>query len=134
MTKSKEKTVESLSTSLPLQLRLCRQKAGLSMREVAKRIHKTAATISKWESGETTPYGDTLLMLCKIYNVDITAFYGVATPQSIRITPAETRLIELYRNATKDAKCNCNCSGKMPEKLILFIIRTQNRNNGMIKI
>lgn len=44
------------------------------MREVAKRIHKTAATISKWESGETTPYGDTLLMLCKIYNVDITAF------------------------------------------------------------
>ena len=104
MTKSKEITVESLSTSLPLQLRLCRQKAGLSMREVAKRIHKTAATISKWESGETTPYGDTLLMLCKIYNVDITAFYGVATPQSIRITPAETRLIELYRNATKDAQ------------------------------
>ena len=43
-------------------------------------------------------------MLCKIYNVDITAFYGVATPQSIRITPAETRLIELYRNATKDAQ------------------------------
>ena len=96
MTKPKEKTAESLSTSLPLQLRLCRQKAGLSMREVAKRIHKTAATISKWESGETTPYGDTLLMLCKIYNV--------ATPQSIRITPAETRLIELYRNATKDAQ------------------------------
>ena len=104
MTKSKEKTVESLSTSLPLQLRLCRQNVGLSMREVAKRINKTAATISKWESGETTPYGDTLLMLCKIYNVDITAFYGVATPQSIRITPAETRLIELYRNATKDAQ------------------------------
>lgn len=103
MTKPKEKTAESLSTSLPLQLRLCRQKAGLSMREVAKRIHKTAATISKWESGETTPYGDTLLMLCKIYNVDITALC-VATPQSIRITPAETRLIELYRNATKDAQ------------------------------
>lgn len=36
MTKSKEKTVESLSTSLPLQLRLCRQKAGLSMREGCK--------------------------------------------------------------------------------------------------
>ncbi len=104
MAKSKDKSVDSLRVSLPLQLRLCREKAGLSMREVAKRINKTAATISKWESGETMPYGDTLLTLCKIYNVDITVFYGLATQQSIRITPAETHLIELYRNATRDAQ------------------------------
>ena len=70
MAKSKEKSIDSLSMSLPLQLRLCREKAGLSMREVAKRINKTAAAISKWESGETTPYGDTLLMLCKTMSRD----------------------------------------------------------------
>lgn len=82
---------------------MCRENAGLSMRDVAKKINKTAATVSKWESGEIMPYGETLLQLCDIYNVDISIFYGV-TPYEFRISPSEIKLIKLYRNSTRNAQ------------------------------
>ena len=59
----------------------------------------------KWENGKIEPYGDTLLQLCEIYNVDITTFYGVTTDNNkMRITPQEIELIKLFRNATKMLK------------------------------
>lgn len=98
-----EKVTNPLSEILPKRLKMCRENAGLSMREVAKKINKTAATISKWESGEVIPYGDTLLELCNIYNVNITSFFGV-TPYEFRLTPSEVKLIKTYRNATRNAQ------------------------------
>ena len=101
---SNEKVTNPLIEILPKRLKMYRENAGLSMREVAKKINKTAATISKWESGEIMPYGDTLLQLCDIYNVDITSsFYGV-TPYEFRISPSEIKLIKLYRNSTRNAQ------------------------------
>ncbi len=104
MKKIKENVTNPLAGTLPQRLKMCRENAGLSMRQVAKMINKTAATICKWENGETNPYGDTLLQLCDIYDVDITTFYGVSTDNNIRITPQEIELIKLYRNATKHAQ------------------------------
>jgi len=100
---SSEKVTNPLIEILPKRLKMYRENAGLSMREVAKKINKTAATVSKWESGEIMPYGDTLLQLCDIYNVDITSFYGV-TPYEFRISPSEIKLIKLYRNSTRNAQ------------------------------
>ena len=100
---SNEKVTNPLIEIIPKRLKMYRENAGLSMREVAKKINKTAATISKWESGEIMPYGDTLLQLCDIYNVDITSFYGV-TPYEFRISPSEIKLIKLYRNSTRNAQ------------------------------
>ena len=104
--KNTEKSVTNpLNKSLPSQLKICRESAGLSLRQVAKQVNKSPAAVSKWESGQTTPYGETLLKLCKIYKVDITAFYGVATQEEqIRLTPSEIELIQLYRNTAVYAK------------------------------
>ena len=98
-----EKVTNPLSEILPKRLKMCRENAGLSMRDVAKKINKTAATISKWENGDVMPYGDTLLQLCDLYNVDITTFYGV-TPYEFRLSPSEIKLIKLYRNSTRNAQ------------------------------
>lgn len=98
-----KKVTNPLSEILPKRLKMCRESAGLSMREVAKKINKTAATVSKWENGEIMPYGDTLLQLCDLYNVDITTFYGV-TPYEFRLSPTEIKLIKLYRNSTRNAQ------------------------------
>ena len=98
-----EKVTKPLSDILPKRLKICRENAGLSMRDVAHKINKTAATISKWESGEITPYGDTLLKLCEIYNVDISTFYGV-TSSEFRLSPSEVRLIKQFRNSTRNAQ------------------------------
>ena len=100
----KQDETKTMSKTLPLQLKVCREKSGLSMREVAKRINKTAATICKWESGEVTPYGDMLLKLCELYGVDITTFFGLETENKMRLTSHEMEIINLYRNATRHAQ------------------------------
>nr|DAT17514.1 MAG TPA: helix-turn-helix domain protein [Caudoviricetes sp.] len=101
----KNNATNPLTEDLPQRLKMCRENAGLSLRQVAKKINKTAATVCKWENGKIEPYGDTLLQLCEIYNVDITTFYGVTTDNNkMRITPQEIELIKLFRNATKHAQ------------------------------
>lgn len=111
------KTSNPFSAQLPQLLKTYRENAGLSLRDVSKKIKKSAASICKWESGEVTPYGDVLLKLCDIYNVDVTDFFGLNTTENIRITPKEIELIELYRNATKHAQITTrtvleNCQNK----------------------
>ena len=104
MKKIENNATNPLTEDLPQRLKMCRENAGLSLREVAKKVNKTAATVCKWENGKIEPYGDTLLQLCEIYKVDITTFYGVNTDKNLRITPQEIELIKLYRNATKYAQ------------------------------
>ena len=101
----KNNATNPLTEDLPQRLKMCRENAGLSLRQVAKKINKPAATVCNWENGKIEPYGDTLLQLCEIYNVDITTFYGVTTDNNkMRITPQEIELIKLFRNATKPAQ------------------------------
>lgn len=104
MKKKQEKVTNPMADNLPERLRMCREAAGLSLREVASRIKKSAASVCKWENGEVTPYGETLLALCEIYKVDITTFFGLPAQSKIRITPYEIELVKLYRNATKEAQ------------------------------
>ena len=92
-----------LRALLPQRLKKCRENAGLSMHETARRLKKTAAAVSKWESGDVMPYADTLLELCNLYNVDITSFFGVPSSE-FRLTPAEIELIKMYRNSVKDVQ------------------------------
>lgn len=98
------KNKSTLRELLPKRLKMCRENAGLSMHEAAKRLNKTAATVSKWESGDIMPYADTLLSLCSLYNVDITAFFGTPPAGSFKLTPSETELIKLYRNSDRTAQ------------------------------
>lgn len=104
MKKVEPDVTNPLAGTLPQKLKMCREKSGLSMRDVAKKINKTAATICKWESGQTIPYGETLLQLCELYKVDITTFFGINTDSNVRITPQEIELINLYRNSTNEAQ------------------------------
>ena len=103
MLKDSDKKQNPLKEILPKRLKICRENAGLSMHQVAKFINKTPATISKWENGDIMPYGDTLLQLCDLYNVDITFFFGTSA-QELKLTPSEINLVNLYRNSTKNAQ------------------------------
>lgn len=104
MKKSKEKVTNPMTDYLPNRLKMCRENAGLSLREVAKQINKSPASVCKWENGEVTPYGDVLLQLCDIYKVDITTFFGLPTQNKLRFTPNEIEIIKMFRNATRNAQ------------------------------
>jgi transcriptional regulator with XRE-family HTH domain len=54
---------------LPERLTKLRKLAGLSQEEVADRLEVTRQTVSKWETGQSSPDLDKVLPLCSLYNV-----------------------------------------------------------------
>ena len=48
-----------------------RKKEGLSQEELADRIDVSRQTVSKWESGQTTPEMEKLLELSKLFNISL---------------------------------------------------------------
>ncbi|MBS5939091.1 XRE family transcriptional regulator [Clostridium sartagoforme] len=57
--------------NLSAKLQLLRKKNGLSQEELAERLGISRQAISKWESGQSTPDLNKLILLSEIYNVTI---------------------------------------------------------------
>ncbi len=55
--------------TLPDRLVKLRKAAGLSQEEVADKLEVTRQTVSKWETGQSSPDLDKVLPLCSLYNV-----------------------------------------------------------------
>lgn len=84
-------------------LKQYRKENGLSVQEVSrlleeKSVHAAVKTIYGWESGQTQPDADTLLVLCDIYNIhDILSTFGYNQKKPFNITKYEEELILNYR-------------------------------------
>ena len=55
--------------TLPERLIKLRKAAGLSQEEVADKLELTRQTVSKWETGQSSPDLDKVLPLCNLYGV-----------------------------------------------------------------
>ena len=67
-----------------------RELAGLSQKELAKRLDVTPSRISNWEQGANCPTIDILFEVCKILNVSINDIYGVYTDSNIPLSSFES--------------------------------------------
>lgn len=89
-------------------LKETRKKNNLSVKDVSSKLGEhnlvvAEKTIYGWESGQTQPDADTLLILCKIYNIDniLNTFGYSDEPQVFNITAHEKELILRYRQHTE---------------------------------
>ncbi len=48
-----------------------RKKSGLSQEQLAEQLHVSRQAISKWESGQSVPESDKLIVISKYFNVSI---------------------------------------------------------------
>jgi len=53
-----------------------RVQKGLSQSELAKQVHVTRQTVSRWEGGKTEPDVDTLIAIAKIFGVSLDYLCG----------------------------------------------------------
>lgn len=81
-----------------------RKKNKLSVKEVALKLNEHSISISPksiygWESGDTQPNAETLLLLCEIYNIEQILFtFGYTNRASnYAISEYENRLLKQYR-------------------------------------
>lgn len=54
---------------LKMTLKALRVNAGMTQKEVAKRLKKSNKTIWKWENGVTSPNAKDCSLICELYNV-----------------------------------------------------------------
>ena len=61
-------------------LKNLREKCGLTQEELAQRVLVTRQAVSRWETGETQPNTDTLMLLSKEFNVSVNTLLGSPRP------------------------------------------------------
>jgi len=56
---------------LPENLRRIRRENNLSQEQLAEKLGVSRQAVSKWESGQSYPEMDKMLLICKLFNYDI---------------------------------------------------------------
>lgn len=81
-----------------------RKQSQLSVHDVALRLSQRSSPVAEktvygWESGQSQPDADTLLVLCDIYEIeDILETFGYKNKPPLNITSFERELIVRLRN------------------------------------
>ena len=63
---------------LAKRLKDLREDNDLTQNHLSKKLNITAASISRWETGQSNPDYDTLIKLAKLYNVSIDYLLGLS--------------------------------------------------------
>ena len=69
------------------KLRSARQAAGLTQRELAKRIGMENSSICNWEKGRSVPYVDTIETICWVLHVDPAYFFEKDEGEAEQLPP-----------------------------------------------
>ena len=57
--------------ALPEKLFELRRKAGLSQEQLAEKLDVSRQAVSKWESGKAIPESETLIAICKLFDISL---------------------------------------------------------------
>ena len=98
------------------KLRICRERAGLSQKQVSIEVGVSGPTVSQWESGVKKPSLDNLLRLADLYKVSMDFLLDRSEESSnpnmltsISLSSHEQMLIRAYRRqpvTVQDAICD----------------------------
>ncbi|WP_312059336.1 helix-turn-helix transcriptional regulator [Anaerotignum sp.] len=81
-----------------------RRECGFSQKELAEKIGaKNLTTVSSWERGVSSPDADTIIKLCKLFNISLNDLYNVET-KNFDLSSNEKSHIKKYRNLDNHGK------------------------------
>lgn len=80
-----------------------RLEKDLSVEDIGNAIGKSGKTVSAWEVGRGQPDADTMIRLCRLFDVDIADFYGESGDLA-PISNDERDLVDTYRDLTSPHK------------------------------
>jgi transcriptional regulator with XRE-family HTH domain len=86
-------------------LKVYRERAGYTRKDVAGTIGCTASALSYWESGKRQPDADTFLTLMRLYNVRgvLDIFTDLQNDES-KLTEIEWEAVALFRRASVEGR------------------------------
>jgi transcriptional regulator with XRE-family HTH domain len=94
--------------NLPERLMKLRKAAGLSQEEVADKLEVTRQTVSKWETGQSSPDLDKVLPLCELYNVtpdELLQNGGMTDSDDLFVDTEQRRMVEEEKQRSNKKLC-----------------------------
>ena len=111
--------------TLPERLMKLRKAAGLSQEEVAEKLELTRQTVSKWETGQSSPDLDKVLPLCDLYHItpdELLHDGGSEEADELKIQKDAARAEELLEKSVAKKKLIGILSGIMLYVLAIVFI------------
>lgn len=88
--------MDTIRENIANNIRKFRTTKGLNVDEVGAVVGKSGKTVSAWEVGRGQPDADTLIKLCRLFNVDIADFYGHESGP-LPLSDSERSLVTTFR-------------------------------------
>lgn len=95
---------DSIKKNISQNITRCRERSGLSQKELAMRLNITPSRVSNWEQGANCPTIDMLFEVCNILGVSINDIYGVYPDSNMKLTYDEKQNIEKYRFISQNSQ------------------------------
>ena len=90
-------------TYLAERLKDARLKSGVSAKDAGESVGRSDRTIYAWENASSEPSAEQLIVLCRVYGVDITYFFPPELSCG-NVSGIERTIIERYRDLSADDK------------------------------
>ncbi|MCJ7856865.1 helix-turn-helix transcriptional regulator [Lachnospiraceae bacterium NSJ-143] len=95
---------ENIKENISKNIAKFRKKRGISQKELAEVVGaKNFTTVSSWERGISTPDADTILKLCKYFEISLYDLYDVENSDS-GMTREQRDLFNLYNQLDEEGK------------------------------
>lgn len=98
-------TANEIRDTIGENIRTIRERAGISQAELARRIGKTASSVSQYESGTISPRLSVIDKMCdalECHRSDLITYAVVGLTTSMEVTPEEENLLAAFRNLDAD--------------------------------
>jgi len=106
-----------------------REKAGLSMDQLAKQLGITKSRVNMWENNGTVPRMNILVELAKFFNV--TTDYLLGNDDARNLSPENTRLSTLQRNLGKLSEADLEKAERMLKAVFMEIFNDEDDNDDI---
>jgi transcriptional regulator with XRE-family HTH domain len=90
----------SVRENIANNIRINREATGLTQRELAKMLDVGYSHVSNWESGLNSPKIETLIEMCKIFDITLEAMYGISDDMGKKAQ----QMAIAYQNAPEDIR------------------------------
>lgn len=107
-----------------------REKAGLSMDQMAKQLGVTKSRINMWENNGTVPRMNVLIELAKFFNV--TTDFLLGNDETTNLSLENARLSSLQRNLSKLSEADLEKAEGMLKAVFMDIFNDDEENDDDI--
>lgn len=125
---------DSIKKTISINIAKYRELAGMTQKELAKRLNITPSRVSNWEQGANCPTIDILFEVCEALGVSINDIYGIYPDAKIRLSYDEIDHIKKYRTLDDHGKEMVNFTLEKEYERSMALKESEEQDNNVVEM